>query len=83
MQQKCANPTCSAVFGNQGDGMLLRVPRIGKECYPSGAAKKTVAIEHFWLCCECAETMTLGLSRNRHTKVKVTVVPLFSVRDAA
>ncbi len=83
MLEKCANLTCSAVSSHQGDGMLLRVKRTGKDCCPSGAAKKTVALEHFWLCSECAETMTLGFSRNRYKKVIVTVVPLSSLRDAA
>ena len=83
MLEKCANLTCPAVSSHQGDGMLLRVPRTGKEFCPSGAAKKTVAIEHFWLCSECAETMTLGFSRNRYKKANVTVVPLSSPRDTA
>jgi hypothetical protein len=81
--EKCANLTCSAVSSHQGDGMHLSVPRRRKECCPSGTAKKMVAIEYFWLCSECAESMTLGFSRNRYTKVKVTVVPLSSARDAA
>ena len=62
-----------------GDGMLFRVPRVGIRHSQSGAAEKTVAMEHFWLCSKCAETMTLGI--NRHGKVGV--IPLRPIRDAA
>jgi hypothetical protein len=81
--EKCANLMCSAVSGHRGDGMLLRVPRVGSGCRPSGAAKKKAAIEHFWLCSECAETMTFGFDRDHNKRVKVTVIPMFSARDAA
>jgi len=82
--EKCANLTCSAVSGHRGDGMLLRVPRGTSDRRSSGAAKKKVAIEHFWLCSECAETMTFGFDRDRYKKrVEVTVIPLLSARDAA
>ncbi len=83
MKQKCANLTCSAVFRHQGDGMLLRVPRVGTKSSPSGGAKKKVSIEGFWLCGECAETMTLGFDRYRYKKAKVKVIPLSSASDAA
>ena len=46
---------------------------------PSGAAKKKVSVERFWLCSECAETMTLKFDRCRYRKVKVKVIPLSSL----
>ena len=79
MLEKCANPKCSAVFRKIGDGKLFRVPRVGTEPGPSGRAKKTVTMEHFWLCSKCAETMTLGIDRHRNVKV----IPLRSARGAA
>jgi hypothetical protein len=66
VQEKCANPQCQAEFCYLGDGMLLRVPRLMKK---SGSPKKTIAIERFWLCSECAETMTLEIDRRRTVKV--------------
>jgi hypothetical protein len=77
--EKCANPKCSAVFRHLGDGMLFRVPRVETKSGSSGATKKTVTMEHFWLCAKCAETMTLGIDRHR----KVKVIPLRSARGAA
>jgi hypothetical protein len=58
--------------------MLFRVPRAGTTPGQSSARKKLVAMEHFWLCGECAETMTLGIDRQR----KVRVILLSSVRNA-
>ena len=83
MLERCASLTCSAVFRHQGDGMLLRVPRVGTKSGTSGAAKEKVSIERFWLCGECAETMTLGFDRCSYRKVTVKVIPLSPVRDAA
>jgi hypothetical protein len=77
--EKCANPKCSAVFRNLGDGKLFRVPRVGTISDSSGVVKKSVTMEHFWLCTKCAETMTLGIDRHR----KVKVIPLRSARGAA
>lgn len=77
MLEKCANPKCLAVFRSLGDGKLFRVPRVGTISGSSGAAKKTVTMEHFWLCTKCAETMTLGI--DCHRKVKV----IFHVRLVA
>jgi hypothetical protein len=58
--------------------MLFRVPRAGATSGRTAVGKKLVAMEHFWLCSECAETMTLGIDRQR----KIRVIPLSPVRDA-
>lgn len=78
MLAKCANPECTAVFRRLGDGKLFRVPRVATASSPSGAGKKTVTMEHFWLCNKCTETMTLGIDRER----SVTVIPALSARGA-
>jgi hypothetical protein len=83
VKQKCANLTCSAVFRHNDEGMLLRVPGVGTKSSISGAAKKKVSIERFWLCGECAETMTLRFDRCCYRKVRVNVIPLSPVSDAA
>jgi hypothetical protein len=77
--EKCANTTCLTVFRRQDDGMLFRVPRAGSTSGHTGAERKLVAMEHFWLCNECAETMTLGIDRQRN----VRVIPLSPTRNAA
>jgi hypothetical protein len=79
MLEKCANTECLAAFRRQGEGMLFRVPRAGTTTSgQSSARKKLVAMEHFWLCSECAETMTLGIDRQR----KVSVIPLSRARNS-
>jgi hypothetical protein len=74
--EKCANTTCLTVFRRQGDGILFRVPRATSG--QTSGEKKLVAMEHFWLCSECAETMTLRIDLQR----KVKVIPLSQVRNA-
>ncbi len=71
MLAKCANPKCTAAFRHLSNGKLFRVPRVGTE--------KLSAMEHFWLCGECAETMTLGIDRDQ----KVNVIPVLTARAAA
>jgi hypothetical protein len=66
------------VFRRQNDGMLFRVPRAETTSGGSSVGKKLVAMEHFWLCGDCAETMTLGIDRQK----KVRVIPLSPVRNA-
>ena len=78
MLEKCANTKCLTVFRRQGDGMLYRVPRAAATSGQTGGGKKLVAMEHFWLCSECAETMTLGIDRQR----KVSVIPLSRARNS-
>jgi hypothetical protein len=79
MLDKCANPKCLAVFRCLADGKLSHVPRARTISSPSGVVKKFVAIEHFWLCNECAETMTLEIDRRK----RVNVIPVLSVNGAA
>jgi hypothetical protein len=76
---KCANPKCVAVFRHLSDGKLFHVPRVGTISGPSSVGKKLVAMEHFWLCSKCAETMTLGIDRHG----KLEMILLSSARGAA
>ena len=79
MLAKCANPECVAVFRHLGDGKLSHLPRVKTTSGSSGVPKKMVAIEHFWLCSKCAESMTLGV--DRHGKIEMVLLP--SACDAA
>lgn len=56
MLAKCANPKCSAVFRYFGSGKLFRSPA-------GTAAIGSTLLEHFWLCPECVNTMTLAVER--------------------
>jgi hypothetical protein len=55
MVAKCANPKCSAVFRYFGAGKLFRTP-----AGPAQGVNGSL-LEHFWLCPECVNTMTLAV----------------------
>ncbi len=55
MLAKCANPKCSAVFRYFGSGKLFRSPA------GTAARSSSALLEHFWLCPECVNTMTLAV----------------------
>ncbi len=63
MLSKCANPDCSAPFHYLREGKLFQIdnersgPRLVTDKRP---ARK---VEYFWLCGDCASSMTLALHR--------------------
>ena len=65
MISKCANPACSASFRYLHEGKLFRFERKRiEEARPfqevdPGVRKNSGGIEFFWLCDQCAATMTL------------------------
>lgn len=71
MLAKCANPNCSNEFHYLRKGRVFQVvvdavkgplpfgPRLIAD--PKGPQR----IEHYWLCDECAATMTLAVDRQR------------------
>ncbi len=58
MLAKCASPGCSHVFRFFGAGKLYRLTN--RQQHGKGAN----APEHFWLCAECAPTMTIAVDRS-------------------
>ena len=77
MLSKCANPSCATPFRYLRDGRLYRIDvACAGEMRPHGpflvnSQKGPGKIEHFWLCGECATTLTLAYEQDRG----VTVVP--------
>lgn len=71
MLAKCANPNCSNEFHYLRKGRLYQVvvdpvkgplplgPQLVQE------ARGPQRIEHYWLCDDCAATMTLAVDRQR------------------
>lgn len=65
MISKCANPACSASFRYLHEGKLYQFERKKNEEIrflqevDPGARKSSGGIEFFWLCDDCAATMTL------------------------
>lgn len=60
MLAKCMNPNCSAPFRYLRDGRLfnLEIP-----VRPDGASR-ACRVERFWLCDECASSLTVVLKGN-------------------
>ncbi len=81
MLSKCANPDCSAPFHYLREGKLFQIeagdngPQLVSDKRP---ARK---IEYFWLCGNCADTMTLAL---HHSKGVIAIpLPGRAIRRAA
>jgi hypothetical protein len=82
---KCANPACAASFQYMHEGKLFKLDRRsiravcldppGKNCEEKPARN----VEYFWLCGECASTMTLVLRPH----VGPVGVPLKSLGEKA
>ncbi len=71
MLSKCANPGCSATFLYLHQGKLFRYESETNGPDPS-AKKPSQRIEFFWLCDDCAATMTLKYRKG----AGVTAVPV-------
>jgi hypothetical protein len=71
MVSKCANPACSTPFHYLRDGKVFRIQTPGRQLV--SGAKPAARVEHFWLCGQCANTMTLHVEGG-----KVVTVPLDS-----
>lgn len=66
MLSKCANPECTVPFFYLRDGKLFRVERPDDD-----GGRLSHNVEHFWLCRNCAATLTLHVDKEG----RVTVVP--------
>lgn len=84
MLSKCANPSCSTPFRYLREGRLYRIDVANAgEVHSHGpflvnGRKGPEKIEHFWLCAECATSLTLSFEKDRG----VTVVPRAPLRAA-
>ncbi len=74
MLNKCANPECPSDFHYFRGGQLFHVERT----LVADASRRAHNVEHFWLCPNCAERMTLLYDRERGLRV----VPRDSSRAA-
>ena len=73
MLSKCVNPFCNRPFRYLSSGKLFVVdfPRHAMD----HLAHRTSGPEHFWLCEECARTMTVAIRREYDT-VSVRIINL-------
>ena len=87
MVSKCANPECSERFLRLHQGKLFRwdgvtVPQ-GLARTPGAETKKTRKAEFFWLCGDCARTMTLVFKDGAGVTTKALVDADRTAREAA
>ena len=83
MLSKCANPGCSNLFRYLHEGRLFRmeteIQREGSSsltCRPDG--KKSIRrMEFFWLCDNCASTMTLVYEKGVGVRARPLVAPKY------
>jgi hypothetical protein len=71
MLSKCANPACAVPFRYLRDGRLYQIDTAdGPRAVTDG--KPSQRFEYFWLCGQCAASMTLAFQRGKG----VIMVPL-------
>jgi hypothetical protein len=64
MISQCANPVCLAEFDHR-EGRLFRFPKKAKD-HPVN----THAVQHFWLCANCAKSYSLEYVENLGVALK-------------
>jgi hypothetical protein len=70
----CANPDCTATFGNFKEGAFFRFRR----SYLEGEAPaKNHLVEHCWLCKNCSEEYTLDYRENR--SILISLIPAIAL----
>lgn len=77
MVTKCANPNCPNEFHYLRNGKLFLVEVDDKGPVPSGPQlvtqrRRPQRVEHYWLCDECVEKITLAID----PRVGVVAVPI-------
>ena len=80
MLSKCANPSCSNLFLYLHNGKLFRMDLAEEPEAPKPDSKKPARrVEFFWLCKDCAASMTLSYKFG----AGVVAIPVKRVRSAA
>lgn len=68
MLHKCANPSCSIPFRHLREGKLFLAETEyfpGKQTTTRGSLRLARRIEHYWLCDECSQQLTLAFDQER------------------
>jgi hypothetical protein len=81
MVTKCANATCSNEFHYLRKGRLFLVEVDDRGPVAPGPQlvterKRPQRVEHYWLCDECVETLTLAIDRQRGVVTVPTGTPV-------
>ena len=68
MLSKCANPDCNTPFHYLRDGRLYQIDTASdseRNGPPPSEPKRPHKVEFFWLCGQCAQSMTLTYQRGK------------------
>jgi hypothetical protein len=67
MLSKCANPNCSALFRYLHQGKVFNLEPMPARPVAGAHGEFLLQhkIEHFWLCAQCASTMTLAVEQGQ------------------
>ncbi len=67
MLSKCANPDCSAPFRYLHEGKLFNLEPMPAEALPGAHGESLLQhkVQHFWLCTQCASTLTLAVEQGQ------------------
>jgi len=74
----CANPDCTASFGNFREGLFFRFRRAQ---LPTEKPVNHHSVEHFWLCKDCSEEYTLEYRDNR--SILTPLLPVATLPSAS
>jgi hypothetical protein len=81
MVSKCANPDCGKPFKYLRDGKVIRLEVA--DLTSSAKQRSHKRVEHFWLCGECSQTMTIKFDTHNHVQVMPREVALYRRAAAA
>jgi hypothetical protein len=79
MLDKCANPSCSAVFRSLRDGKVF-VTEVEPD-YQSGISGHGLQRQYFWLCNSCCRNMTVTVEKGK--MAQVVPLPKFAIAARA
>ncbi len=66
MLSKCANPACLSPFLYLHEGTIFNIEVEGEPAVNSdGSITRARRLEHYWLCGECARSMTVVYEQGR------------------
>jgi hypothetical protein len=74
MVSKCANPQCSTPFRYLREGKLFLVETKGRAADSPGGANDSKMLQHYWLCDECSQWLTIR--RGHPAEATVSLQPV-------
>lgn len=83
MLSKCANPECDQELRYLRAGKVFKVESGNETPFVVNGSKPVRRVEHFWLCGDCAEKLTLLYENGAISVVRKQVLPFRRTMVAA